>query len=184
MPIGVTHEESLGEFELLRETHNHSRRYKCCVSCVYLLGGCFWVSRIQNGRAMYEIVCMFIERERPPITGTQILEKLNSGARGRTQRRDAKMCSEHVVQVLLLCAVILAFSGNPQTKKIAIELETRVRVGNCDCGVINSKKQAATRTMPLGIALPLGKPKDFDGMLVRVLEIESPDAACVLVPVR
>src|SRR5215467_14587787 len=154
------------------------------MGCCYLLGGCFRVLRNQNSGAMHEIVCMFIEGEGPSIAGTQILQKLNSGAGRRSQGGDAKVRPENVVQVLLLYAVILAFSGNLQTKKIAIELEAHVRVGNRDCGVINSKKEAATRSMPLGIALPLRKPKDFDGMLVRILEIESPDAACVLVPIR
>jgi len=36
--------------------------------------------------------------------------------------------------------------------------------------------------MPLEIALSLGKPEGFDGMLVRVLEVEGLDA--ILVPIR
>src|SRR5215467_1664603 len=133
---------------------------------------------------MYEIICMFIKWEGSPITGTQILQKLNSKAGGCSQGCDAKVRTEHIVQVLLLCAVILALTGNPQTEKISIELEACVGVGNGDRGMVNPQEDAVTRAMPLGIALPLRKPKDFNGMLVRVLEIESPDAACVLVPVR
>src|SRR5215472_6752380 len=110
------------------------------MGCCYLLGGCFRVLRKQNSGAMHEIVCMFIEGEGPPIAGTQILQKLNSGAGGRSQGSDAKVRTEDVVQMFLLRAVILAFSSNPQTKKIAIELEAPFRVGNCDCSVIDAKK--------------------------------------------
>src|SRR5215469_9250735 len=89
---------------------------------------------------MHEIVCMFIEREESPIAGTQILQKLNSGPGGRSQGGDTKVRTEHVVEMFLLRTVILAFSCNAQAKKIAIELEACARVGNRDCGVINSKK--------------------------------------------
>src|SRR5215471_5356171 len=154
------------------------------MGCCYLLGGCFRVLCKQNSGAMYEVVRMFIQGEGPPIAGAQILQKLNSGAGGRSQGSDTKVRTEDVVQVFLLRTVIFALSGNPQTKKIAIKLEARFRVGNCDCGVINSEKKAAIKTMPLGITLPFGEPEDFDGMLVRILEVESPDAACVLVPIR
>src|SRR5215472_3093584 len=154
------------------------------MGCCYLLGGCFRVLRKQNSGAMHEIVCMFIEGEGPSIAGTQILQKLNSGAGGRSQGSDAKVRTEHVVQVFLLRTVIFALSGNPQTKKIAIKLEARVGVGNGDRGMVNPQEDAVARMVPLGITLPLGKPKDFNGMFVRILEIESPDAACVLVPIR
>src|SRR5215831_16388212 len=106
---------------------------------------------------MYEVVCMFIEREGPLITGVQILQKLNSQACGRAQGGDAKVRTEHVVQMFLLCAVIVAFTGNSQTKKIAVEFEARVRIGDCDCSVIDVKKYLATKTMLFGIAFPFWK---------------------------
>src|SRR5215470_350757 len=133
---------------------------------------------------MYEIVYVFIERDGAPIAGAQILQKLNSGAGGRSQGGDTKMRAEDVVQVFLFCPIVFAFARDAQTEKVAIELEARVGVGNGDCGMVNPQEDAITWAMPLGIALPLGKPKDFDRVLIRILEVEGLDATCVLVPIR
>src|SRR5262249_11986186 len=93
------------------------------------------------------------------------------------------MGAEDIVKVFLLWAVILAFSGNSQTEKIAVKLQASVRVRNSNRRVVDAQKKAVSRAMPLGIPPALRKPEDFHRMLIRVLKVEGSDAAGIFVPV-
>src|SRR5262245_39462094 len=100
------------------------------------------------------------------------------------QSSDAQTRAENLVEMLLFDTVILAFPGNSQAKQVAVEREATVRVRNNNGGMVNSQEKLGSSGLPLRITFPGRKPDDFEHMVFRILEVKSPDAAGVRIPVR
>jgi len=126
---------------------------------------------------------VFVEWEGAAVPRAQVLQKFDSRTGGCTQRGDAEMSSEDVIEVFLFRSKILAFPRHPQAQQSTIKLQATVGVGNGDGRVIDTEKKSIIRTMPFGIAFSFGKPQDFQGVFVGVFEVEGFDAAGVLVPI-
>src|SRR6516165_3692867 len=129
-----------------------------------------------------EIVGMGGGRARPPIARRKILEKLDAWACRRSQCRDSQMRSEDVIQMLLLRTPVLAFSSNREAEDVAPEVQTCVGVGDHDGRVVDAEKESALGLPPW---LPLARRKleDFQGVAIRVLEVEGTNPARRWVPI-
>src|SRR5436309_6830843 len=92
--------------------------------------------------------------------------------------------SEDIVQMFLLRTVVLALSGHSHSEYVTVELQTAVGIPYDDRRVINAKEHFVAWTMPFVQALVRRKLENFHRVTVRILEIESPDAGRVLIPVR
>src|SRR6185369_4483947 len=84
--------------------------------------------------------------------------------------------------MLLFCAVVLARTCDMEAERVSIELQTRFRIANDDCGVIDTKKQPVF-LLPLLIALALGELQNLEPVFVWIAKVECLDAAGVLVPI-
>ena len=73
------------------------------------------------------------------------------------QRRYTQARAEHVVQVLLLGVVVLAFAGNGHAERVAVERQRRVRVVDDDRRVVDAEKQRDPSSLPLLQPFPGGK---------------------------
>ena len=93
------------------------------------------------------------------------------------------MGAEYIIEVFLLCSVVFALSGHPQTEQIAVELEACICVRDGDGRMIDPEKEAFTAAMPFRISLALWKLEDFNRVLIRILKIKSLDATGTLVPI-
>src|SRR4051794_8027856 len=115
------------------------------------------VRKLQHRVAVNEIVGVLVFRKTSSIARTEVLEQLNTRARCCPQRGNSQSCSENVVQVLLLGAVILAFSSDVHPQQVAVETQADFRVRDHNSSVVDTEEQPITPLMPLCIALALGK---------------------------
>jgi hypothetical protein len=65
--------------------------------------------------------------------------------------------------MLLIGAVVLAFSGNGEAKGVVVEFQASVRVADDDRTVVNSKGKLVGCSMPFGSALVGRGLQDFSG---------------------
>src|SRR6266849_412378 len=93
------------------------------------------------------------------------------------------MRPQDVVQMFLLGAIVLAFSGDAHSQEIAVEPEAGIGIPYHDGSVIDAHRELIGRTVPFLQTLVGRKLQYFDGMSVRILEIERRDAGSILVPV-
>jgi hypothetical protein len=112
-----------------------------------------------------------VRSRRPSVLRRQVLQKLDPRAEGGAHRRDAEMRAEHVVEMLLLGAKVLALSGNAEPEKIAVETQARLRVTDDDGRMIDSTHGG----VPFRRALAWRELQDLEIVSIRVAEIERPD---------
>src|ERR1700747_2046417 len=93
------------------------------------------------------------------------------------------MCTEDVVQMFLLGAVVFAFAGDSQSQQIAIKAQARFCVSHNDCSVINSEKELVGVPMPFLLSLIRRELQNLKWMAVGIFEIESLYSRGILVPV-
>jgi len=136
------------------------------------------------GLAVQDIIRALVGRKRLAIAGSQVLQQLHSGAGRRPQRCYPQVRSEYVVEVLLLSTVIFAFAGYAHSQQVAVELQTRIRIGYHDRGVIDTQEQLLRTAMPFLRAFVGGKSEDFQRMSVGIFEVESTYARSILIPIR
>ncbi len=85
--------------------------------------------------------------------------------------------------MFLLDSVVFTFCDLPQSKRFFIKLEPRLGVVDDDRGVVNAEKQfCCGRSMPLRITFAGREPEDFEGVMVRILEVKRLYARCIRVP--
>src|ERR1044071_9225424 len=77
-----------------------------------------------------------------------IFEELYAWPELRAEGGDTKASHEHLIQVFLLDAVVLAFAGNAQTNQVAINRQTLLRVAHHNGGVINAEKGVCAWALP------------------------------------
>src|SRR5580765_41021 len=94
------------------------------------------------------------------------------------------MGAKHVVQVLLLGAIVLALSSHMHAKQVAVKLDAGVRIPHNDGGMVDTQKKLIRGTVPLLQALIRRELQHLNRMAIRILEVERRDARRVLVPVR
>jgi hypothetical protein len=113
----------------------------------------------------------------------QVLEELDPRPLGRAQSGDAQVRTEHIVEMLLLGAEILAGAGDAQSEQIVVEALAGVGVRHDDGGVVDAEEQTSVVCMPSGSAFARRKGEQLQIVAVRVAEIESFDACGVWIPV-
>src|SRR5712692_1194920 len=133
---------------------------------------------------MDEVVRALINGEEAPVARTQVFQEFDTRSGRSTQRGDAEMRAEHIVQMFLLGAIVFACSRDSQTEQLAIELEAGVGVGDHDGGVVDPQKEPVVGALPLRSTFTIGELQNLHGMFVGVFEIESLDSARVFVPIR
>src|SRR5688572_13863826 len=84
--------------------------------------------------------------------------------------------------MFLLCPVVLAGPRDLQSKRIAIELKTRLCIAHDDCSVIDPKEQLLF-LLPFLITFVGRKLKDLKPVFVRVAKVKGFDAPGVSVPI-
>src|SRR6266849_6134763 len=133
---------------------------------------------------MYEVVRVFIDRNRAAVARAQVFEQFDSRAGRCPQCSDPQPRAENIVEMLLLGSIVFARSRDSQAEQIVIEPKTGVGVGDHDGGVVDSQKQPVACVLPPGITFTLGELQNLHGMFIGVFEVESLDAARVFVPIR
>ena len=123
-------------------------------------------------------------RSRPAVAGRDILQKLHADPAATVQGRYAQMGAKHVVQMLLLEAVVVTLAGNMKTQKVAVERKTGAGVGDRNSCVVDSEKQPAIGLLPFRIALALRELQNLQRMTIRVTEVEGLDPSGIRIPVR
>src|SRR5215831_4184073 len=118
------------------------------------------------------------------ISRRHIVEELDARPCGSPKARDVHPRTEHVRQMLLFDAIILALPGYPQSKQVPVEPQTGLGVAHRDRRVVDPHEQLVSRPMPLWIAFIRGELQDLQRMAVRIFEVERPYAGGVLVPIR
>src|SRR5262245_23013530 len=86
--------------------------------------------------------------------------------------------SEYIIQVLLLGAVVIACTGNCQSKLIAIKFQARIVITDYNRCVVNAKKEISRlgEIVPFLQAFSFRKLQNFKNMIVEVLKIKGLDS--------
>ena len=92
--------------------------------------------------------------------------------------------AKHIVQALLLGSVVGAVASHAKPKRVPIEPQARVRIGDDNRRVVDAEKQPAFGCLPLRVAFAGGELQDLERMTVGVLEVERLDSARRDVPIR
>src|ERR1700757_4763618 len=86
--------------------------------------------------------------------------------------------------MFLFIAIIFACACDLHAKYVKIEAEAGIGIADCNGGVIDAKKEIAILTLPPEISLACREMDHLKDMIVRIMEIEGLNAACMLVPRR
>src|SRR5215207_3971733 len=124
------------------------------------LGQALRVLRDEPGLPVHEVVGARVGGRGPPVARGEVFEEFYSDAAPRrAQRRDAQARAAHVVQVLLLGAVVLAPARDRHPQYVTVELQTRLGVRDDDGRVVYAEEEAPRRTQPVPLrgALALGE---------------------------
>src|SRR4051812_21458813 len=132
----------------------------------------------------HQVVGPLVRRKWTTVSWCQVLEQLDSRSGTEAQSGNPQPCSEHIIQMLLLCAVVLAFAGNAHAQQITIETQACFGVAHHNCRVIDAEKQVSANAVPFRIALVWRELQDLQRMSVRIFEVESADASGAFVPLR
>jgi len=106
-------------------------------------------ARMEHGLPVRQVVCAEVGRAGPAITRVEVFEELDAGARLGAQAPDAQVGAEDGVQVLLLGAVVLALSGDPEPEGLAVEAQAACR---CQRGSPLPRGKEPAREANLGAA--------------------------------
>src|SRR5215469_18976517 len=93
------------------------------------------------------------------------------------------MCTEDVVQMLLLGAIVFALTGDPHAQQIAIKTQACFCVTHHNGGVIDTEEKLVRRPVPFFSSLIRRELQNLERMTIRVFEIESLDSRCLRVPI-
>src|SRR5271165_4055112 len=92
------------------------------------------------------------------------------------------MSAEDIVQVLLLGAVVFAFTNNMHSEQITVEGDAGVGVGDDDCRVVDPQEQTIGG-MPFRESLVGWELEGLQDVSIRVAKVKRSDAGGVTVPI-
>src|SRR5262249_11498465 len=111
--------------------------------------GCVVYGRREQPRLpVSQVICTEVCGEGAAVSRAQVLQEVEGGAAGGAQTGDPQVGTGHVVQVLLLGAVVLATASHLEAQQVTIELEARLGIADDDGGVVNAQEEPVLR-LPL-----------------------------------
>jgi len=130
---------------------------------------------------MREVVGLEIDWRRPAVTRREVFQQFDSRTCRRTERRDLEPRTEHVVQVLLLDAIVLRAASDAEAKPITIVTKRSIGVARHDRRVIDTEKESILALPPL-VALTVRKRQDFEEVAIWIAKIKRLDSSRILDP--
>src|SRR6516162_4299540 len=132
---------------------------------------------------MCDVDCSGAPWRRSPVPWRDVLQKLHADPARPAQRGDMQVRSEDIVQVLLLEAVVVTFTGNVQAQEIAVELQASISIRYGNGRVVDAEEQPAVSLLPLRITLARRELQNLQRMTVAIAEVECLDAGCGRIPI-
>src|SRR5450631_1399795 len=121
MAVGVADYECFAEADLRHVIRDDAGRNKVSSASAGLAGGGIGVVGQQDSLAMDDIVGVLIGRKRPAVARGEVFQQFDSRTACASQRGNAQVSAEYVVQMLLFGAVVFTLSRYVHAKEIAIK---------------------------------------------------------------